>query len=101
MFRDGFAQDVIPAEADIMAIVQKPINQSILAEKSGPPAWKQLPTWYQVSEGDRVIPPEVQRTFAERRNATILSLNASHASLVSHPDEIAELILNATKGSTG
>ncbi len=34
-------------------------------------------------------------------NATILSLNASHASLVSHPDEIDELILNATKGSTG
>ncbi len=65
MFRDGFAQDVTPAEADIMAIVQKPINQSILAEKSGPPAWKQLPTWYQVSEGDRVIPPDVQRTFAE------------------------------------
>jgi pimeloyl-ACP methyl ester carboxylesterase len=84
-----------------MAIVQKPINQSILAEKSGGPAWKQLPTWYQVSKGDRVIPPDVQRTFAERMNATILSLNASHASLVSHPDEIAELILNATKGSTG
>ena len=37
-------------EADIMAVVQKPINISIFAEKSGPPVWKQLPTWYQVSE---------------------------------------------------
>jgi pimeloyl-ACP methyl ester carboxylesterase len=98
MFHDGFAQDVNLTEADIMATVQKPINQSILAEKSGPPAWKQLPTWYQVSEGDRVISPDVQRTFAQQMNATTLSLNASHASLVSHPNEIAELILNATQG---
>ncbi|HET6641247.1 MAG TPA: alpha/beta hydrolase [Nitrososphaeraceae archaeon] len=99
MFHNGFAQDVNESEADIMAVVQKPTNQSILAEKSGPPAWKELPTWYQISESDRIIPPEVQRMFADRMNATTLSLNASHASLVSHPSEIAELILNATKGS--
>lgn len=96
-FHETFAQDVDPAEADIMAVVQKPLNQSILAEKSGPPAWKQLPTWYQVSENDRIIPPDIQRRYAEQMNATILSLNSSHASLVSHPNEIADLILNATK----
>jgi pimeloyl-ACP methyl ester carboxylesterase len=98
MFHDGFAQDVNASESDIMAVVQKPANQSILAEKSGPPAWKQLPTWYQISENDRVIPPDVQLMFAERMNATTLSLNASHASLVSHPTEIADLILRATQG---
>ncbi|MGC1133633.1 MAG: alpha/beta hydrolase [Nitrososphaeraceae archaeon] len=98
MFHDGFAQDVNASESDIMAVVQKPANQSILAEKSGPPAWKQLPTWYQISENDHVIPPDVQRMFAERMNATTLSLNASHASLVSHPNEIADLILSATQG---
>lgn len=96
MFHDGFAQDVNASESDIMAVVQKPANQSILAEKSGPPAWKQLPTWYQISENDRVIPSDV---LAERMNATTLSLNASHASLVSHPNEIADLILSATQGS--
>jgi pimeloyl-ACP methyl ester carboxylesterase len=100
IFRENFAQDVDPAEADLMAIVQKPFNQSIFGEKSGPPAWKQLPTWYQVSENDRMIPPDVQRQFAEQMNATTLSVNASHASYISHPNEITELILNATKGST-
>jgi pimeloyl-ACP methyl ester carboxylesterase len=98
IFRENFAQDVDPAEADLMAIVQKPFNQSIFGEKSGPPAWKQLPTWYQISDADRMIPPDVQRMFAERMNATTLSLDTSHASYVSHPNEIAELILNATKG---
>jgi pimeloyl-ACP methyl ester carboxylesterase len=97
IFRENFAQDVDPAEADLMAIVQKPFNQSIFGEKSGPPAWKQLPTWYQISDADRMIPPDVERKFAERMNATTLSLNTSHASYVSHPNEIAELILNATK----
>jgi pimeloyl-ACP methyl ester carboxylesterase len=94
------AQDIDPAEVDIMAVVQKPINQSILAEKSGSPAWKQLPTWYQVSESDRINPPDAQRRLAERMNATTLSLNASHMSILSHPGEIAESILNATNGST-
>lgn len=84
MFHDGFAQDVNASESDLMAVVQKPANQSILAEKSGPPAWKQLPTWYQISENDRVIPPDVQRMFAERMNATTLSLNARITSLSSN-----------------
>ena len=98
-FHESFAQDVDRTEADIMAIVQKPPNQSMLVEKSGPPAWKQLPAWFQVSENDRIIYPGAERNFTERMNATTLSLNSSHASLISHPDEIAELILNETKGS--
>src|SRR6188472_683784 len=100
IFRENFAQDVDPAEANIMAIAQKPFHQSEFAEKSGPPAWKQLPTWYQISDADHMIPPDVQRLFAQRMNATTIHLNASHASYVSHPNEIAQLILNATKGVT-
>jgi pimeloyl-ACP methyl ester carboxylesterase len=98
MFHQAFVQDANATEADLMAVVQKPAHQSILTEPSGPPAWKQLPTWFEVSEGDHIIPPEAQRQFAQRMNATTISLNSSHASLVTHPDEIAQLILNATKG---
>jgi pimeloyl-ACP methyl ester carboxylesterase len=100
MFHQAFVQDVNATEAEIMATAQKPAHQSLLAEPSGPPAWKQLPTWYQVSESDHIIPPDAQRQFAQQMNATTISVNASHASLVSHPDEIAQLILNATIGTT-
>jgi pimeloyl-ACP methyl ester carboxylesterase len=100
MFPQAFAQDVNATEAKTLAVVQKPAHQSLFTEKSGPPAWKQLPTWFEVSEGDHIIPPDAERMFAQRMNATTISLNSSHASLVSHPDEIAELILNATKVST-
>lgn len=98
-FHELVVQDVDPTEAEILAAVQKPFNQSIGLEKSGPPAWKQLPSWYQISENDRLISPDIQRSYAERMNATTLSLNSSHASLISHPDEIADLIINATKVS--
>jgi pimeloyl-ACP methyl ester carboxylesterase len=100
MFHGAFAQDVDATEAQIMAVVQKPFTQSIFTEKSGPPAWKQHPTWYQVSDSDHMIPPDAQRLFTKQMNATTVSINASHASYVSHPNEIAQLILNATKGST-
>ena len=100
MFHVRFAQDVNGTEADIMAIAQKPFNASTFGEKSGPPAWKQIPTWYQISTSDLMIPPDAQQKFAKQMNATTISINASHASYVSHPDEIAKLILDAAKGKT-
>jgi pimeloyl-ACP methyl ester carboxylesterase len=99
MFAGAFAQDVDSTEADIMAVIQKPFSTSIFAEKSGPPAWKQLPTWYQISENDHMIPPDLERKFSKQMNANTISLPSSHASLVSHPNAVAQLILNATIGS--
>lgn len=98
-FGEWFAQDVHPDEANILAAVQKPTNESITTEKSGPSAWRQLPTWFQISENDLVIPPNIQRLYAERMNATTISLNSSHMSPISQPEEIAGLIMNATKGN--
>jgi pimeloyl-ACP methyl ester carboxylesterase len=82
MFHQAFAQDIDPAQAKVMAATQKPFNQSILAEKSGPPAWIQLPAWYQISENDHSIPPDAERMFAKQINATTISLPSSHASPV-------------------
>ena len=90
-------QDFDESEANIMAIAQKPFHGSIFTAKSGSPAWKQLPTWYQISTSDLMIPPDVQQKFAKQMNATTISIDASHASYVSHPDEIAKLILDAAK----
>ena len=80
-----------------MVVAQKPFNASTFVEKSGHPAWKQLPTWYQISESDLMIPPAAQHNFAKQTNATTISINASHSSYISHPDEIAKLIIDAVK----
>jgi pimeloyl-ACP methyl ester carboxylesterase len=101
LFHEYFAPDVNATEAKTLAVVQTPANQSLFTEPSGPPAWKQLPSWFEVSEGDRLYPPDTLRMLAQRMNATTISLNSSHASLISHPDVIAQLILDAARGSTG
>jgi pimeloyl-ACP methyl ester carboxylesterase len=96
-FPECFAADVPRAEAASLASVQRPVAAAIFGDKMGPPAWKSIKSWYQVSEDDHMIPPEVEKMFASRANATTISLAASHASLVSRPKEIAELILVAAK----
>ena len=67
-----------------MATAQKPFHQSEFVEKSGSPAWKQLPIWYQFSEADHMLSPDAQHTFAQKMNATTLSLITNHESYVAH-----------------
>lgn len=99
-FYEDFCQDADEVEARVMAAVQKPIAAAIFSEQlPGPPAWRTLPCWYQVSEQDGMIPPELEREFAERMDAQTISLDAGHASLVSRPREVADIILEAARAS--
>jgi pimeloyl-ACP methyl ester carboxylesterase len=97
--REGFAQvfaaDVDPIEARVMAATQKPLSVKSFTQKSGPPAWKHLPSWYLVSSNDQMIPPQAEAFMAKRMGATVRTAAASHASMVSHPGEVADLIISA------
>ena len=75
-----------------MAAVQKPFSIKSFAAKSGPPAWKHIPSWYMVSANDQMIPPSAEEFMAKRMGATVRTVVASHASLVSHPKEVVEMI---------
>ncbi|MBN8944384.1 MAG: alpha/beta hydrolase [Rhizobiales bacterium] len=100
-FRDSFCQDLDENEAWVMALSQKPIAGRCFEDKAGPPAWKSKPSWYQVSTEDRMIPPETEAWMASRMGARkTMSLNASHASLASHPGEIVGLIEEAASAVT-
>jgi len=100
VFPHVFAADVDPIQANIMATVQKPTGFGCLIEKSGPPAWQKLPSWYLVSENDLTINPEAERWMASRINATTSSLPSSHASPVSHSNEVATAILAVAQANT-
>lgn len=90
-----FAADLPEAEGQALAENQRSISPRVFSEKMGPPAWKQHPVWYAVSEDDRMINPGAQRFMAQRAKANTISLKASHASILSRPHEVAGLILNA------
>ena len=96
-FQEAFAQDVDTVQARVMAAVQKPIAIPNFGDKVTKPAWKSKRSWYQVSDNDRMISPELERFMAKRIGATVISLPSSHASMVSHSAEVANLIIEAAK----
>jgi pimeloyl-ACP methyl ester carboxylesterase len=95
VFHAAFAADVDRGTSDVMAATQRPWNGAAFGAPSGPPAWKTLPCWYLLGTEDKAIPPATQRFMAERANATIVEVPASHASMVSQPEAATELILQA------
>jgi pimeloyl-ACP methyl ester carboxylesterase len=100
-FREAFAADVDPETAAVMAAAQRPYAAAAFAgTPSGPPAWKTLPCWYLLGTQDKAIPPALQRFMAERANATIVEVPASHVSFVSQPEAATQLILRAVEAAS-
>ncbi|MFP5515799.1 MAG: alpha/beta fold hydrolase [Alphaproteobacteria bacterium] len=100
---EGWIEDVASdrpeAEARVLAVLQPPLPASTFGEKVTQAAWESRPNWYIVSADDRVVSVELEREFARRMNARITELKASHLSLLSQPDAVTAVIMEAV-GST-
>src|SRR3989441_2262184 len=94
-FLRDFAGDLDPIRARVLYAVQGRISATLFASKTTQAAWKTKPTWYAVSTQDRTTSPELERFLANRMKAKTIELKSSHVSLLSHPQEIADLILTA------
>jgi pimeloyl-ACP methyl ester carboxylesterase len=90
-FVNHFAAEVDPVKARVMFAVQQPLHWSALGEVMGVPAWKSLPTWFLIADGDQAIPPDAQRQFAPRMGATTVEVSTNHVAMVSHPGEVLRL----------
>src|SRR6202048_539782 len=94
-FLKSFANGVARKQAEVLYAVQQPTAASLFGERTTAAAWHDKPSWYAVSKLDQTINPDLERFVAKRMNATAVELEAGHLSLVSHPKEIADLILAA------
>ena len=94
-FLRDFAGDLPRDKARVLYAVQGPISLMLFTGKTTTAAWRSKPSWYAISTEDRTIAPELQRFMAKRMNAQTIELKSSHLSLLSHPDEVAGLILQA------
>jgi pimeloyl-ACP methyl ester carboxylesterase len=94
-FPQNFANDLDPVEARALAASQVPPSASIFETKAGRPAWKSLPSWSLFGSEDRKIHPQQHRWMAQRSKATVREISASHVPFLSHPDEVAGIILQA------
>jgi pimeloyl-ACP methyl ester carboxylesterase len=99
LYHQQFAEDVPAEETALMAVGQRPLRDVAVNEGSGPPAWKSVPSWFVFGELDKNIPVAVHRFMAERAGAreVVEIEGASHAVGVSHPEEVADIILRAAK----
>jgi pimeloyl-ACP methyl ester carboxylesterase len=94
-FLRDFAGDVPESKARVLYAVQEPFNKALLAGKTTQAAWRTKPSFYAISTEDRTINSDLQRFMAKRMGARSVEVKASHVSLISQPDVIAELILQA------
>jgi len=97
-FLRDFAGDLPEARAKVLYAVQQPFHKSLLTGKTAQAAWRSKPSFYAVSTEDRTINPDLERFMAKRMGAKTIEVKASHVSLISQPEVIAALILEAAGG---
>ncbi|HEY6619986.1 MAG TPA: alpha/beta hydrolase [Steroidobacteraceae bacterium] len=94
-FATAFAQDASKDEQALLAAVQRPIAPACITVPVERPLWEERPSWFLIAEWDRMIARETQEFMAGRMKARVRSLAVDHAPLVSAPDAVVELILDA------
>jgi pimeloyl-ACP methyl ester carboxylesterase len=99
-FLRDFAGDLPEAKAKVLYAVQEPFQKALLAGKTTQAAWRSKPSFYAVSTEDRTINPDLERFMAKRMGAKTIEVKASHLALISQPDAITKLILEAAGQGT-
>jgi pimeloyl-ACP methyl ester carboxylesterase len=100
MFHAVFCADLPAKTAAIMAAAQRPTAAATGAEPTTAAAWKTIPSWALIGRQDRAITPDSLRFMADRAGATTEEIDASHVSMISHPDVAADLIEKAAESTS-
>ena len=98
--REAFAGDLSDQQAALIAATQRPVAEAAFGEPNGPPAWKHLPSWAVVATGDKAAGTDVVRSMAERAGAKITEVDGSHVIMVSQPEAVTNVILDAVAAVT-
>jgi pimeloyl-ACP methyl ester carboxylesterase len=99
VFRTVFCADLSATTAATMAASQRPAELATLGQPSGVPAWKTIPSWYLVAKQDNAIPPASERFMAKRMGAHTREINSSHVAMISHPDAVTDMLLDAARAT--
>jgi pimeloyl-ACP methyl ester carboxylesterase len=96
-FHDVFAADLPADLSAVLAASQRPIAQGAFSEKAEPPAWKTVSSWAVVATRDKAAGADLVRSMAQRAGAKITEIDGSHLIMVSQPDAVTEVILQAAR----
>ena len=98
--REAFAGDLSAEQIALIGATQRPISELAFSEASGPPAWKRLPSWAVVATGDKAAGADLVRSMAERAGATITEIEGSHVIMISQPQAVTDVIMQALAAVT-
>ena len=98
-FANAFAQNASHAQIALSQAVQRPIAAKSIQEPATTPAWKSKPSWFLIAEEDRMINPKTQHFMAERMKATVRSFAVDHTPLLTAPDKVVDIILEAAEAT--
>jgi len=96
-FRNAFAQHATPDQLVLAAAVQRPVSLKCIQQPVPTPAWRSKTSWFLIAEEDRMINPKTQRFMAKRMGATTRSLAVDHTPLLSAPQKVVDIILQAAE----
>jgi pimeloyl-ACP methyl ester carboxylesterase len=98
-FGNAFAQNATDEQIALAKAVQRPIAVKSIQEPAPAPAWRSKPTWYLLAEEDRMINPKTQHFMADRMKATVKSFPVAHTPLLTAPDKVVDIILEAANAT--
>jgi len=94
-----FAQDVSAEEANLIHATQGAVRGANFEQPVTVAAWTNKPSWYIVAAQDRMIDPGAQRALAKKIRATTVELQTSHVPMVSDPEAVAKVIVEAARAA--
>jgi pimeloyl-ACP methyl ester carboxylesterase len=99
IFPKAFTGDLPTRTAAALGASQRPLTFGALNEPSGVPAWKTIPSWDVIGTEDQIIPAAEQRALAQNANARITEVKAPHLSMVTDPEVVTKVILEAARSA--
>jgi len=93
------AEGLAEAERKLFFAVQGQSFGPMFDEKLTVAAWKSKPTWAVISTKDQMLPPEMERTSAEKIGAVTTTLSTCHMSILEEPARVAAVIDQAAKAA--
>src|ERR1700761_749716 len=98
-FENAFAQNATAEQTALCKVVQRPIHVNSIQETVIHPAWKKKPVWYLLAEQDRMINPKTQHFMAERMRATVRSHAVDLTPLLTAPEKVVDIIVEAAQST--
>ena len=99
VFPGCFANGLPASEGVVLAVTQRPLATSTFTDPSGVPAWQTIPSWDIIGMNDRIITPAEQLFMADRAGARITEIKAPHLSMISDPEAVASVIIQAAQAT--